>query len=123
MHCSALNSLASSCSKKKKKTDKEENEILEYDSLAEMKKQMGHFQTTRLEVMMAAFHLKNKRLLLSWKIFPLQKKYSLHSRITFSQFFFIFRVVEPMGLLSDFVVLLIHLLTLLFVSLILTCLY
>ena len=38
-------------------------------------------------------------------------------------FFFIFLVVEPMGLLSDFVVLLIHLLTLLFVSLILTCLY
>ena len=52
MHCSALNSLASSCSKKKEKTDKEENEILEYDSQAEMKK-----QTTRLDVMMAAFHL------------------------------------------------------------------
>ena len=42
---------------KKEKTDKEENEILEYDSQAEMKKQMSHFQTTRLDVMMAAFHL------------------------------------------------------------------
>ena len=57
MHCSALNSLASSCSKNKEKTDKEENEILEYDSQAEMKKQMSHFQTTRVDVMMAAFHL------------------------------------------------------------------
>ena len=57
MHCSALNSLASSCSKNREKTDKEENEILEYDSQAEMKRQMSLFQTTRVDVMMAAFHL------------------------------------------------------------------
>ena len=69
---SASNCLTLRSSKKKKtKTDEEENEILEYDSLAVMKNRMSHFWTTRPHVMMITLSLERETRYLRGRFFPL----------------------------------------------------
>ena len=58
-------------SRSSRKADEGENEILEYDSLAEMKNRMSDFRMTRPRVMMITYHLIGTRGSFSpWKIFP-----------------------------------------------------
>ena len=108
---SASNCLTSRSSKKKyinkKKTDEEENEILEYDSLPVMKNRMSHFWTTRPHVMMITLSLEQEIRYLSGRFFPLWSNFPCYGSKGISVTFFCFM----------------HLLTLLFVSMILTCLY
>ena len=107
--------------KKKKKTDEEENEILEYDSLPVMKNRMSHFWTTRPHAMMISLSLERETRYLRGRFSPLWRKYSFQQQIVFRWLFVISLVMEAKGFPSSFFCFM-HLLTLLFVSLILTCL-
>ena len=72
-------------SRSSRKADEGENEILEYDSLAEMKNQMSDFWMTRPRVMMITYHLWNKRLLFTMDDFPqFERSVCFNSRIVFS---------------------------------------
>ena len=100
---SASNCLTSRSSKKKKKeTDQEENEILEYDSLAVMKNRMSYFWTTRPHVMMITLSLERETHYLSGRFFPLWRKYSFQQQIVLSWLFVISLLMEAMGLPSPF---------------------
>ena len=123
VNCSASNCLTSRSSKKKKKkkTEKEENEILEYDSLPVTKNQMSHFWTTRPHVIMVTLSLERETRYLRGRFSPLWRKYSFQQQIVFRWLFVISLVMEAKGFPSPLFCFM-HLLTLLFVSLILICL-
>ena len=83
--------------KKNKKTDEEENEILEYNSPAVMKNRMNHFRTTRPHVMMVPLSLERETHSLRGRFFPLGKKYSLRRQNCVQLiFFFISLFMEAM---------------------------
>ena len=107
---------------KKKKTDEEENEILEYDSLAVMKNRMSHFWTTRPHAMMITLSLERETRYLRGRFFPLWRKYSLQQQNCVQLTSRNFPCYGSNGIAVTFFCFM-HLLTLLFVSLILTCLY
>ena len=92
---SASKSLTLRSSKKNKKTDEEENEILEYNSLPVMKNRMNHFRTTRPHVMMVSLSLERETHSLRERFFPLAMKYSLQQQncvqLIFSLFPFLWK--------------------------------
>ena len=62
---------------KQKKTDEEDNEILEYNSPAVMKNMINHFRTMRPHEMMVPLSLEPETHFLRGRFFLLGKKYSL----------------------------------------------
>ena len=85
---------------KKKKTDEEENEILEYDSLAVMKNRMSHFWMTRPHAMMVTLSLERET-----HFSRFGGSIRFNSKIVFSWLLVISLVMEAMGLPSPFFVL------------------
>ena len=88
-----------------------------------MKNRISHFWTTRPDVMMVTLSLERETHYLRGRFFPLWRKYSLQQQNCVQLTFRSFPCYGSNGIAVTFFFCFMHLLTILFVSLILTCLY